>query len=186
MQPPNQAFAAGGFAVLTQDVEFHLGPKQVVNHVRDERSGKQIGREHGIHDGHRQRREQVPGRASQHQHRHKYDADAKGGNKGGRRDLLGAIEHRAHERLLHGHVAMRVLDFDGGVIHEDADSERQPAERHDVDCLPGEAQHDDRNQNRKRNRDANDDGAAPASDEEQNHQTGETGGDDGFAQYALN
>ena len=32
-------------------------------------------------------------------------------------------------------VAVDVLDLDGGVIHENADRQRQPAKRHDVDGL---------------------------------------------------
>ncbi len=46
-------------------------------------------------------------------------------------------------------------------------------------------QHDERDQDRERNGDADDDGAAPASEEEQDHQAGEDGGDDGFAHHAV-
>ena len=42
--------------------------------------------------------------------------------------------------LLHGHVAVRVLDFDRGVVHQDADGQRQAAQRHDVDGLAEQAQ----------------------------------------------
>ena len=105
--------------------------------------------------------------------------------KAGRGDLLRAIEHRAHQRLLHGHVAVRVFDFHRGVVHQDADRQRQAAQRHDVDGLAHQAENDERDQDRKRNGDADDDGAAPASEEEQDHQAGEEGGGDGFADHAV-
>ncbi len=38
-------------------------------------------------------------------------------------------------------VAVDVFDFHGGVVHQDADRQRQPAERHDVDGLTERAQH---------------------------------------------
>ena len=62
------------------------------------------------------------------------------GNEGRRGDLLRAIQHRAHQRLLHGHVAVRVLDFHGGVVHQDADRQRHAAQGHDVDGLAEQAQ----------------------------------------------
>ena len=34
-------------------------------------------------------------------------------------------------------IALDVFDFDGGVVDQDADGERESAERHDVDGLAG-------------------------------------------------
>ena len=82
-------------------------------------------------------------------------------------------------------VALDVFDGDGGVVDEDADGEREAAEGHDVDGLADEAEHDDRGENRERNGDGDDDGGAPAAEEEQDHQAGERGGDDGFADDAV-
>ena len=67
-------------------------------------------------------------------------------------------------------VALHVLDRDGGVIDQDADRQRQAAQRHDVDRLAQQAQHDDRGQDRQRNGDRDDDRAAPAAEEDQDHQ----------------
>ena len=39
------------------------------------------------------------------------------------------------QRLLLAHVAVRVLDLDRRVVHEDADRQRQSAQRHHVDRL---------------------------------------------------
>ena len=60
---------------------------------------------------------------------------AKRGDKCRRRDLLRAVEHGAHQRFAHRHVAVRVLDLHRRVVHQDADGQRQPAERHHVDGL---------------------------------------------------
>ena len=46
----------------------------------------------------------------------------------------------AHQRLAHGHVAMDILDLDRGVVHQDADRQRQAAQRHHVDGLAQQAQ----------------------------------------------
>ena len=56
-------------------------------------------------------------------------------NKSGCGDLLGRIENGADERLLLGHVAVRVLDLDRGVVDQDADREGKAAKRHNVDGL---------------------------------------------------
>ncbi len=82
-------------------------------------------------------------------------------------------------------VALDVFDGDCGVVDEDADGERQTAEGHDVDGLAKQAEDDDRGQDRQRDGDGDDDGAAPASEEEQDHEAGEHGGDDGFADDAI-
>ena len=50
-------------------------------------------------------------------------------------DLLRAIENRARHGLLHAQVAVDVFDFDGGVVDQNADRQRQAAERHHVDGL---------------------------------------------------
>ena len=46
-----------------------------------------------------------------------------------------AVQDRPQERLLHRHVAVDVLDFHGRVVHEDADRQGHPAQRHDVERL---------------------------------------------------
>ena len=66
-------------------------------------------------------------------------------------------------------IAVDVLDVDGGVVHQNADGQRQPAQRHDVDGLAQRAQREQRSENRKRNGNGNDQRAAPAAQEDQNH-----------------
>ncbi len=83
-------------------------------------------------------------------------------------------------------IAMGVFDLHRGVVHQDADRQRQAAERHDVDGLPQQAQDDNGGEDRKRNGNADDDRAAPASQKQQNHQAGEPRGDERFPEHALN
>ena len=94
----------------------------------------------------------------------------KGGDEGGNRDLRGAVEDGLLDLLALLEIAVDVLDFDGGVVHQDADRQRQAAQRHDVDGLAQRAQHDQRDENRQRNRDRDDERAAPAAQEDQDHE----------------
>ena len=74
------------------------------------------------------------------------------GNEGGQRDLLGAVEDRAHQRIsLDSHVAMHVFDLHRGVVHQDADGQRQPTQRHDVERLAHGTHDDDGTEDRQRN-----------------------------------
>ena len=54
--------------------------------------------------------------------------------------------------LRHAHVAVNVFDFDGGVVDQNADGQRQAAERHDVDGLAQQAEDNERGENGERDR----------------------------------
>src|ERR1700758_4869908 len=82
-------------------------------------------------------------------------------------------------------MAFNVFNGDGGVVDENADCQGQSAQSHDVDGLVQEAQYDDGGQNGERDRDGDDEGAAPASEEDENHQAGEGRGDDCFSNDAV-
>ena len=82
-------------------------------------------------------------------------------------------------------VPIGVLDLDRGIIHQDADSEGQAAQRHDVDGFAQKAQGDDRRQDGQRNGHRNDERAAPAAQEEQDHHARQARGDDRFADDAA-
>jgi hypothetical protein len=60
------------------------------------------------------------------------------------------------ERLLHREIAVRVLDLHRRVVDEDADRQRQSAERHHVDRLAENTEDADGAQDRQRNRGADD------------------------------
>ncbi len=82
-------------------------------------------------------------------------------------------------------IAIDIFDGDGGVVHQDADGQRQAAQRHDVDGFAERAQDADGAEDRKRNRDRDDQRAAPAPQKEQDHDGGKAGGDDGFADHSV-
>ena len=65
------------------------------------------------------------------------------------RDLLRAVEDRLLERLALLEMLVDVLDRHRGVVHQNADRQRQAAQRHDVDRLAQREQHDDRSQDRR-------------------------------------
>ena len=89
--------------------------------------------------------------AGQKEHGHKHDADAKRGDECRHRDLLRAVENRALHFLALGEVALDVLDFHRGVVHQNAHRQRQAAQGHDVDGLAQRAEQDHGNEDRQRN-----------------------------------
>ena len=123
--------------------------------------------------------------AGEEEHGHKHDADAERGDQRGNGDLLRAIQNGVHGLFALRQVAVDVFDLDGGVVHEDADGQRQPAEGHDVDGFVQRAKHADGNQDRERNGDGDDQSAAPVPQEQQDHQAREARGDQAFADHAL-
>src|SRR3954451_16614267 len=76
-----------------------------------------------------------------------------------------------------GPVGVDVLDLDGGVVNQDADGQRQPSERHDVDGGAERAQREERGDDGERDRDADDQRGTPAAEKEQDHGGGERGSD---------
>ena len=110
--------------------------EQELRHRRHERVGEDVGRDHREHDRHRKRAEEIARHAPEREQRHEGDADAKQGDGRRRHDFLRALgDGRQDVLAMLLHVAVDVLDGDGRVVDEDADSQRKAAERHDVDGL---------------------------------------------------
>ena len=118
--------------------------QQVLRHRRHQRARQHVGREHREHDRLGHRHEEVARDAGQEEHRHEDDADADRRDERRDRDLLRAVEDGRLERLALLQVPVDVLDRHRRVVHQDADRERQAAERHDVDRLAERAEDDDR------------------------------------------
>ena len=78
-----------------------------------------------------------------------------------------------------------VLDGDGGVVHEDADREREAAERHHIDGLPEHGQKRDRRQDGERDRDHDDDRGAPAAQKDEDHQARQHGGQNALENHGI-
>jgi len=152
-----------------------------VHHGGQQRAGEEVAGHHGEGDGFCERGEEEFCGTGEHHDRHEHDADGERGDEGRRGDLLRGVQDGLGERKAFGHVAMRVFDFDGGVVDEDADGERETAEGHDVDSLAERGEDDERCGDGERDGDADDQRGTPRAEEEQDHQAGEQGGDGGFA-----
>ena len=88
-----------------------------------------------------------------------------------------AFENRRLDVLALLQMAVDVLDGDRRIVDENTDREREAAERHEIDRLAERVEQDDRGEDRQRNRDGDDQRAAPASEEQQHHECGQRGGD---------
>src|SRR6185312_1597880 len=119
------------------------------------------------------------------EHRYKNDADAERGNESRDRDLLRAIENRLAGLFAFLQIAVHVFDFDRRVIDEDAYRERQTSQRHDVDGLVDRAEGADRNQNRERYGNGDNQRAAPASEEDEDHHPRQAGRDNRLPDNAV-
>jgi hypothetical protein len=156
-----------------------------VDHRRDEGAAQQIAGDHGEDDRQGQRDEEELGRAADEDHGDEDDADAKGRDEGGDGDLRGAVEDRLHQALLLVQVAVDVLDFHRGVVHQDADGEGQPPRVMTFSVSPEPAHDDDGDQDRKRNRGDDDHRAPPAAEEDEDHQGGQPRRDRGLADHPV-
>ena len=96
-----------------------------------------------------------------------------------------ADDDRLLERLAEVQVALDVLDRHDRLVDEDADREREAAERHQVERLAEHLQDQDRGQDRERNRQRDDQRRAPVAEEEQDHHRGQAGGDQRLDDDAL-
>ena len=103
-----------------------------------------------------------------HEHRH----DGQGGRHHRKPDLVCGFERRDIGLLAHAHMAHDVLDLDDGVVHQNADNQRQP--QHD-DVVEGEARdlHDQEGRkDRKRHSRGGDQGGAGVAQEPPHHEHG--------------
>ena len=105
--------------------------------------------------------------------------------KVGNGDLLCSVQNRLLQRLALLQMLADVFDGDGGVVHQDTHRQSQASQGHDVDRLAKGRQRDDRGEDRQRNGHGDDQGAAPASEEQQDHQCGQAAGQDRFLDHAV-
>src|SRR5579872_2998011 len=159
-------------------------PEKVHGERGNQCARQDIRRQHREYDGFGQRDKQELRHSTQKEHGQEDDTDAKGGNERGYSDLRRALENGGMEVAPFLEKPFDVLDGDSGVIDQNADGEGETAERHDVDGLADRAQAANGDKNRKRDGYRDDDRAAPASEETQNHEAREAGGNDGFADDA--
>src|SRR6184192_1075586 len=126
-------------------VDFvEMSAEKKSHHRRDDCAREKIRSEHGEDHRHGEWLKKKSGGATQEKNRHENDADTESGDKRRHRNLRGAVEDGAHHRLLHREIAMDVLDLDRGIIHQNADGERESTQRHQVHGLAEGAENDDR------------------------------------------
>ena len=108
-------------------------PEQGHAQDRYERAGEQVRRDHGEPDRQGQRHEQRPERVVHDECRDEYGQDAQEGQQDRhRRGLLPRSTAVAIIGVL-SHLHVHVLDGHRRHVDQDADRQRHPAQRHDVD-----------------------------------------------------
>ena len=155
--------------VLVMDMRL----QQILRHGRHQCARQDERPDHGEHHRQRHRHEQEPRDPGQEEHRHEHDADAQQRDERRRHDLVRAVEDRGFYVLALLEVPVDVLDGHGRIIDEDADREREAAERHDVEGLADQRQHDDGAEHGERNRNGDDQRRPPASEKQQDHHAGQ-------------
>ena len=114
--------------------------EQIQRQGRHQGARQDEGGDHGEHHAHRHGHEEKARHALQREHRHEDDADAEQRDKGRLHDLARAVHDGGAHILAMLQVPVDVLDGDGGVVHQDAHRQRQPAQGHDVEGLAGRPQ----------------------------------------------
>src|SRR6266853_1866915 len=146
---------------MTSFVLRCLAPQQVLGHSRNDRPGKDIRGQHRENHRLSKRYEEVSRDAGQQEHRSKYNANRKCGHEGRCRYLRCTVQYNSVQVLLRFRFAISidVLDLDGGIIHQDADRQRDGGR--DDKC------------------------ASPTAEENENHKSGEARGNKSFSDYSA-
>ena len=147
--------------------------QQILRHRRHQRARQDERPDHGEHHRQRHRHEQEPRDARQEEHRHEHDADAQQRDEGRRHDLPRAVEDGGFDLLALLQMPVDVFDRHRRVVDQDADRQRQTAQRHDVQRLANQRQHDDSAEHGERDRDCDDQRRAPAAEEQEDHHAGQ-------------
>ena len=135
-----------------------------------QRKRQNVGCKQGEHHGQRERNEQEFRNAIEESDRDKHDADCQGGHRARHRHFAGPFQDRDRERLPHRAVPVNVFHGYRRVVDQDTGCERQAGQRHQVDRIAGEIKAEDAGRHRARNRGDHDDGIAPRTEEQQDHQ----------------
>jgi hypothetical protein len=114
--------------LLFTDMFFGLvlvrAAQEIHRHRWDDGSGPTVGRKHSEANRFGQWYEEEFRNARKKKHGKENNANAERGNKRRHGNLLSSIEDGLDGFLAHGQVSIDVLDFHGGVVHQDADGQR--------------------------------------------------------------
>ena len=114
--------------------------EQIHGERGNQRARKQIRRKHREHHRFGQRNEQIARDAGQEKHGQEHDADAQRRNQRGHRDLARAFQNGRNHFGALAQITVNIFDFDGRVVDQNSDRQRQTAQRHDVDRFAQRAQ----------------------------------------------
>ncbi len=174
---PDEAALEGAEQALAFAFLVNVLGQQEARKGRHHREGQKIRGDHRQDHGDGQRDEQEPRRPFQQHHREEDDADSQGRHCQRLDHFARAIHDRESQPLPQRLVAMDVLDGDGGIVHQQADGQRQPTQGHQVDALSRQQQTDQAGADGERNRQRHHHCAAPIAQEQQDHQRHQNGGD---------
>ena len=155
-----------------------MGLEQILGHGVDQRSGQNERGHHREDHRQRHRHEQIARHALQEKHRHEYDADTEQRDKGGGHDLARAVHDRGLHILALLEMPVDVFNGDGGIVNQNAHGQRQTPKRHQIERFTNGRQPQDGAHDGQGNGRSDDEGRAPASQKQQDHQAGERGGND--------
>ena len=96
------------------------------------------------------------------------------GKKSRHSNFRRAVDDGLVQRLVESDVPLDVLDHHRGVVDQNAHRERETAERHGVERLAGDIEHQHGRNDRQRNGGQDDQRQPPVAKEQQNHQRGQT------------
>jgi len=140
---------------------------------RHQRGRQKKRRDHGEADRHGKRHKQRARHAGHQKRWHKHRQDGEHRQQLWRQRGFGGVEHGAGDGGLNLQLAMDRLDRDGGLVDQDADRQGEAAERHHIDGLAGRPQPNHCAQQRERDGDHDNGGAAPVLEKQQHHQAGQ-------------
>jgi hypothetical protein len=137
---------------------------------RIEGEAHEQGHQHG--DGHCQAEleKELADEALHERDWHEHGDDRERRRHHGKTDFIGPFARRRDVALAHAEVAHDVLAHHDGVVDEKPDAQRQRHQRHHVEREAKCVQRDEGRDDRDRQREAGDDGAAPGMQEQENDQ----------------
>ena len=123
-------------------MDFAGGTQESAGQHGRQRQGDEAGHEHG----HADRDGELPEQPAD-QTAHEEDRDEHGGQRerhahDREADLLGAVNRRLERGFAHFHVPHDVLEHDDGIVHNEADRQRQGHQRKVVEAVAAQV-HDD-------------------------------------------
>src|SRR3981189_1705762 len=124
-------------------------------------------------------------RSTRHEEgRNEHRQNAEHGHEPGQRGLGRGLARGAGKAATIGKTGMDVLDGDRRLVDQDADSQRQPTQGHDVDRLTRYPERRHRRQDRERNVQDHDERTAPVTQKQQHHETREYRAESAFDEQA--